>query len=74
MRWQRIWATIDPRPRVDMKPKPLLTKWTLVTAIKIRQFDTQAQAEAERDKAVERGERAYVIPPLAAWAGRERAP
>jgi hypothetical protein len=29
-----------------------------VMAIKIRRFDTQAEAGAERDKAVERGERA----------------
>jgi len=48
---------------IDMKPKPHLIKWTLVTTIKIRRFDTQAKAETERDKAVERGERAYVIPP-----------
>jgi len=57
-----------------MKPKPHLTKWTLVTAIKMRRFDTPAEAETERDKAVERGGRAYVIPPLVARAGRERAP
>jgi hypothetical protein len=56
-----------------MKPKPHLTKWTLVTAVKIRRFDTQAEAEAEGDKAVERGGRAYVIPPLVAREGRERA-
>jgi hypothetical protein len=60
------------RSRIDMRPKPHLTKWTLVMAIKIRRFDRQAEAEAERDKAVERGERAYVVPPLAAWTGRER--
>jgi len=35
---------------------------TLVMAIKVRRFDTWAEAEAERDKAMERGERAYVIP------------
>jgi hypothetical protein len=33
-----------------MKPKPHLNKWTLVMAIKIRRFDTQTEAEAERDK------------------------
>jgi hypothetical protein len=44
-----------------MKPKPHLTKWALVIAMKIRRFDTQA--ESGRDRAVERGERAYVIPP-----------
>jgi hypothetical protein len=44
-----------------------LTKWTVVTAIKIRRFVTQA--EAERDKTVERGERAYIIAPLEAWGG-----
>jgi hypothetical protein len=46
-----------------------LTKWSVVTAIKIRRFATQAEAEAERNKAVERGERAYIIAPLEAWAG-----
>ena len=50
-----------------MTAKPHLTKWTVVTAIKIRRFVTQA--EAERDKTVERGERAYIIAPLEAWAG-----
>jgi hypothetical protein len=34
------------------------TWWTRVMAIKIPRFDTRAEAEAERDKAVERGERA----------------
>jgi hypothetical protein len=29
--------------------------------MKIRRFDTQAEAEAERDKAVERVDRAYVL-------------
>jgi len=43
-------------------------------AIKERRFDTRAETEAERDKAVERGERAYVIPPIYARAGSERAP
>ena len=38
------------RPRIDMKPKPHLTKWTLVTAIKIRRFDRQAEGEAERQE------------------------
>ena len=52
-----------------MAPKPHLTKWTVLTAIKIRRFATQAEAEAERDKAVERGRRAYIIAPLEAWAG-----
>ena len=47
---------------------------TLVMAIKVPRFDTWAEAEAERDKAVERGERACVIPPIYAWAGSERAP
>ena len=31
-----------------MEPKSHLIKWTLVRAIKIRRFDTQAEAEAER--------------------------
>ena len=42
-----------------MTAKPHLTKWIVVTAIKIRRFATLAEAEAERDKTVERGERAY---------------
>ena len=40
-----------------------------MTAIKIRRFATLAEAEAERDKTVERGERAYIIAPLEARAG-----
>jgi len=65
--WQRGWATID--SQFDMTAKPHLTKWTVVTAIKIRRFATLAEAEAERDKTVERGERAYIIAPLEAWGG-----
>jgi hypothetical protein len=49
--------------RIDLEPKPHLIKWTLVTRIEMRRFDTQAKAETERGQAVDRGERAYVIPP-----------
>jgi hypothetical protein len=52
-----------------MKPKPYLSKWTLVMPIKVRRFDTQAEAEAERDNAVECGERSFRRLPR----GRERA-
>ena len=43
-------------------------------AIKVRRFDTKAEADAEGDKAVERGERAHIVPPLDAWTGGDRAP
>jgi hypothetical protein len=33
-------------------------------------FDTQAEAEAALAKAHERGERAFIQPPLSAWAGK----
>jgi hypothetical protein len=57
-----------------MKPKRHVTKWSLVLAIKVRRFDTRAEADAEGDKSVERGERGHIVPPLDAWAGRDRAP
>jgi hypothetical protein len=57
-----------------MKSKQHLPKWTLAMAIKIRRFDTWAESEADREMAIERGERAYVIPQLDAGAGREKAP
>ena len=44
--------------RIDMKSKPHLTKWTLAMAIKIRRFDTSAETEADRERAIERSERA----------------
>ena len=33
-------------------------------------FDTQAEAEAALTKAHESGERAFIQPPLSAWAGK----
>jgi hypothetical protein len=38
------------------KPKPHLTKYTLVLSTYVRPFDTLEEAEKERDKALERGE------------------
>jgi hypothetical protein len=46
------------------------SKWSLVFSTKVMRFDTQVAAEAERDKARERGERAFVQPPLDAWRGK----
>jgi hypothetical protein len=52
-RWRTPWQRGERRlihgSRIDLKPKPHLTNWTLVMAIKIRRFDTQAEAEAEID-------------------------
>ena len=69
-----------------MKPQAHPTKWMLVMiglprgkpAERIRrlriqavvEFDTQAEAEAELAKATDRGERGYVLPPLADWGGK----
>jgi hypothetical protein len=56
-----------------MKPKAHPTKWTLVVQTKMRlgkpfqlvyDYDTRAEAEAELAKAKERGQRAYVLPPV----------
>jgi hypothetical protein len=38
-------------------------KWTLVFSIKVMRFDTLQEAQAELQKAEERGERAYILPP-----------
>ena len=51
------------------------TKWTLlvITPKRIQlvdDYDTQAEAEAALAKAHERGERAFIQPPRAAWAGK----
>ena len=51
-------------------PKAHPTKWMLVFSTKVMRFDTQAEAEAELAKVLERGERAFVQPPLSAWAGK----
>jgi hypothetical protein len=64
--------------RTPQRPKALKahpTKWTLVVQTTIRlgkpfqlvyDYDSQAEAEAELAKAKERGQRAYVLPPVAA--------
>jgi hypothetical protein len=46
------------------QPKPHPTKYTLVLSTYVRRFDTLEEAEKERDKAVERGEIAWIVPPL----------
>jgi hypothetical protein len=46
------------------RPKPHLTKWTVVMGTKLQRFDTLKEAEEARDKAVERGESAWIQPPL----------
>jgi hypothetical protein len=38
--------------------------------VRLRWFDTQAEAEAAFAKALERGERAFIQPPASAWAGK----
>jgi hypothetical protein len=51
-------------------PKAHPSKWTLVFSGKVMRFDTLTEAETELAKALERGERAFIQPPLAAWAGK----
>jgi len=51
-------------------PKAHERKWTVVFSTKVRRFDTLTEAEAELAKARERGERAFIQPPLAAWRGK----
>jgi len=46
------------------KPKPHLTKWTVFMGTKLMRFDTLEEAEKERDRAVERGQTAWIQPPL----------
>jgi hypothetical protein len=58
-----------------VKPIAHPTKWTVVVWTRqegtpapvqtIYDYDTQAQADAERDKALEHGNGAYVLPPQA---------
>jgi hypothetical protein len=40
------------------------SKWTLVFSVKVMRFDTLIEAQAELEKATQRGERAYILPPL----------
>jgi hypothetical protein len=47
-----------------MKKPAHESKWTLVFSVKVMRFDTLAEAEAELEEAMERGERAYILPPL----------
>jgi hypothetical protein len=39
--------------------------------VRLRRFDTQAEAEAKPARAQERGERAYILPPISAWGGKD---
>jgi hypothetical protein len=38
----------------------------------VRRFNTVQQAEAELEKALVRGDRAYILPPRAEWAAKYR--
>jgi hypothetical protein len=51
------------------------TKWTLLVVTPkhiqlVYDYDTQAEAEAALAKTLVRGERGFVQPPRAAWAGK----
>jgi hypothetical protein len=46
------------------KIKPHLTKYTVVYGTYVRRFDTLEEGEQERDKAIERGEIAWIVPPV----------
>jgi hypothetical protein len=65
------------------KPKAHPTKWTLVVQATMRlgkpfqlvyDYNTEAEAEAELVKAKERGQRAYVLPPVAACGPEKNEP
>jgi hypothetical protein len=51
-----------------LKPHP--TKWTLVFATKLRRFNTLQEAEAAREGALLRGDRAYILVPRPKRAGK----
>ena len=51
-------------------PQPHESKWMLVFTTKVMRFDTLVEAEVERDNAEARGERAYILPPLAKGASK----
>jgi hypothetical protein len=59
---QRAIGVMAKRPK---GPKAHPTKWTLVFSTKVMRFDTLIEAEAELEKAMDRGERAYILPPPA---------
>jgi hypothetical protein len=46
------------------------SKWTLVFSTRVQRFDSLVEAEEALKKAQERGERAYIQPPLEAWLGK----
>ena len=67
---------------MSIKPKADQTRWTLVltaqrsrteplVATKMIRFATKALAEAELAKAKDRGEPAYLLPPIEAWGGKD---
>jgi hypothetical protein len=49
-------------------PKAHPTKWMLVFSTKVMRFDTLIGAEAELEKAMDRGERAYILSAADKWA------
>jgi hypothetical protein len=56
-------ATNAARTRSPKDSRQHETKWSLVFSIRVVRFDNLAEAEAELEKAKERGERAYILPP-----------
>jgi hypothetical protein len=57
-------ATNAARTRSPKDSRQHETKWSLVFSIRVVRFDNLAEAEAELEKAKERGERAYILPPI----------
>jgi hypothetical protein len=55
---------------LTMKPVAHPTRWTLVLEDGLCLYESQFDAEAELRRAQARGERAYILPPTAAWGGK----
>jgi hypothetical protein len=53
------------------KPRAHPTRWTLVLEDGLCLNESQYEAEAELRRAQARGERAYILPPVAAWGGKQ---
>jgi hypothetical protein len=77
-----IAAVECPGCRKQMVKALRQTRWTLVltarrsrteplVATKMIRFATKALAEAELAKAKDRGEPAYLLPPIEAWGGKD---
>jgi hypothetical protein len=60
------------RATMPKGPEPHPTKWTLVFTTKLRRFNTLQEAETELEKALLRGDRAYILPPRAEWVRKRR--